>query len=1114
MAIPFIVAAGLGVMVAAKTASWIYNTLSEQEREKQQQERERSDQIRARFREANIGQEAEQRIVFRKMGEEHAQFLLASIGEHRQATAEVSVQLAELERMISREASDKTSSPYRKSALRREYTRIEDAIVRMQEYQHYLDREERRINALLESETYEDLLGLDTAQPLLPLEWLYPGKLILVSMDEIGKPLPNFGHRISFGFEDLAQRSLAIRYGDDIPLLIKSVHNRYPDLFYGCVARGAAHYHHIMPGQPVEFTVERVSGDTALGTMFDGVLRAALPRSQLSHPGIRLLSGQKILVHPLHYDLCLNRDPFENKSRCIEVSEFNYQSRDIQSYQQIYLEVDEETLRDVTDDRFFDPNEPWTLLNHASVTGTISLAKATVRVECQPQETRKTLDVREVIQMASPQIGQDTPFRFTLIDRSLAQTEQIGWVSGVEEFLRFSAQAGLDMSASPERLAQSRFYQRWEQVIAYQRHREEDTAMEYPLEFSRREDGVLSLSRDALPQDQREQFAHVSAKLSVLLSSDSTQRAKFDIAVQIWDAARNAFIPALRTNRRTPPHYAASKDCIRIEGDFSPLIENAKFLKLLIHVPSQSLARQEQALDDFFRDRLVNPALKNVLLNPERYLPDQDEPIGPIAWSGSLDDSQKRVVELALRERNIALIQGPPGAGKTTAIVEMLHQLFSQRPNRRVLVVSQQNSAVDNALSKFLDTRGPGPEISARTIRIGDPAKMTAAITPLSFDRLYAEYLAELDSRAVQAAVSLPEDQTTLCCSWRTSLQQTAESRVGHDEFFITLLADHNLVGATCVGLATNKGGIDQLRFDVAIIDEAGRSTVPEILIPILRSDKVILIGDHYQLPPSISPLLREDDARQELTFLQDNFLDGSFFQSMFESLPPACRGILDRQYRMAPAIGDLVANLFYSCDGHRTLHNGLPNSNFDSRYVLDRSIYWVDVKGRQHQPRNSTSQENVREAEEIAGFLARLAEQVEVPTSVAVITPYGAQKACIRERLHPIGQSDKNLLTINVDTVDAFQGKEADIVCYSTVRTSGSLNFILDRKRLNVACSRAKLHLLFFGDRDYLCRWTAKEQPGANLFPKIVEHANTEVVRFRRRMKMDTQKPLEQHPL
>ncbi|OSQ33809.1 hypothetical protein, partial [Thalassospira sp. MCCC 1A01428] len=190
MKLPLVVAAGLTVLVTAKAVSWIYNSLTEQEREKQQHERERSDQIRARARAANVQQEAERSKTYQQMAQDQARLLFESIREHRQAAAEVPAELETLEQMISSEVSNKTSSPYRKSALRREYARIEDAIVRLKEYQRYLSFEEQRINQLLYEEDYEALLKLDTVKPLLPLEWLYPGKLVLVSMDEIGSKRP------------------------------------------------------------------------------------------------------------------------------------------------------------------------------------------------------------------------------------------------------------------------------------------------------------------------------------------------------------------------------------------------------------------------------------------------------------------------------------------------------------------------------------------------------------------------------------------------------------------------------------------------------------------------------------------------------------------------------------------------------------------------------------------------------------------------------------------------------------------------------------------------------------------------------------------------------------
>jgi len=1100
MAIPFVVAAGLAVLVSAKVVSWIYNVKTEEEQKKQHHERKRAEVIRARAAAARQQQAAERLKLLRQMGQEHAQFLRESIHGCHLAVADVPAELVKLERMIGEEVVHKTSSPYRKSALRREYARIEDAIVRMREYLRYLDHMQARIQSLLQKGAFEDLLELGAAEPLLPVDWLYPGKLVLVCMDELGQPLPRFQHRISFGKDDSAQKALALTYGDDIPVLIKSVHKRYEELFYGCVARGAVYYHHIMQGEPTAFVVERIVGNNAMGTLCEGIVRACLPMSQLKHPGVRLLSGQKILVYPTGYDLCLSRNPFDDRSQAIEVSEFNYQARGAQSYQQLYLEVDERLLEDVSDQGFYDLEEHWTLLGYSSATGEISLAKASIQIDCVVREADEMLEVRKLTQTGSLLIGLDTPFRFTLIAQRLAKAEKVGWSYGVQEFVRFCAQSALDLNESPERLAQSRFYQRWEQVIAYQRRREESALLEFPLELAHREEGILTVQRSSLPWQVQEQFDLVFDKLGEVLSENNTLSSDHCVRLQLWDEQRSEYIPALRFDRRNRPLYVRRKDCISIEGNFLLPDDEAPMLRLLINIPSASLKRQSQALEDFFQDRLVNPALKNILLAPEYYLPKQEVHPMPVSWSGTLDDSQKRVVELALREQNIALIQGPPGAGKTTAIVEILYQLFHQQPHRRVLVVSQQNTAVDNALGKFLEKHSNSLEQPIQAIRIGNAEKISPAIQPLAFDRQFANFLSELEARAINASVRLPEAESNLCHVWCATLKQTMQSRTGQEEFFITLLGDRNVVGATCVGLATNKGGIDQLQFDVAIIDEAGRATVPEILIPILRSKKVILVGDHYQLPPSIAPLLRDDDASQALSFLRDNFLSGSFFELMFERLPEVCREVLDKQYRMAPVIGNLVANLFYDRRGQRVLFNGHPDSHFEPDYLLEHSIYWVDVKGRQQQPHHSMSKENVREADAITDFLMDLAEKANHPISVAVITPYSAQKERVRKQLRDFGWKDGQLgfLRVEVDTVDAFQGSEADVVCYSTVRTEGSLNFILDRKRLNVACSRAKLHLMFFGDIHYLRNWRTKKKEGVNLFSKIMKYASTKPVVFR----------------
>lgn len=1095
MGIPFVIVAGLGITLAAKTVSWIYDALTEEEQEKQTYERKRVDEIRSRAKAAFDRKDAETLKIVRESALENANALRRVIKDRRLALQDVPDDLRMLEEILLKEASDRTSSPWRKSALRREYARIEDAAVRLKEYQCYLDHEQTRIDNLLALESWEEILSLDSVDQKLPLEWLYPGKLVLVTLDEVNKTLPRFRHSIVFARKlSAAQRALALQYGDEVPILIQHAVSQSDGKFIGCVARGALYYHNIMQDEPADFVIERViRGKLAIGTLYQGLLNAILPISQLKYPSIRPLLGQKFSVYPTLYNLCLSRNPFDAKSSSIEVSEFNYSERNTHTYQQIYLVAERNQFETVTDHRFFESSENWTLLDYSSGTGIITLARGTVCVECLPSNDFEWLTVTSVIQTDSLKIGIDMPFRLTLLERTLADQARMGWVPGVEELIRFCTQSMLDAGRSPERLAQSKFYQQWEKVIQYQRSKEELFTFDFPLLAAHRDGDVLTLMADSSDPESIESFAVITDKLKNVLSESNKLNADHLVSLLQWEFERSVYVPVLKRDRRSGILYNPTSTKIMLEGDLQLPEGEGAMLRLQVKIPSAALKRQDQALEDFFNDRLVNPLLKNILLAPENYIPQQDKLAAPLCWSDQLDESQKRVVELCLRERNIALIQGPPGAGKTTAIVEMMYQLFKQNHNRRILIVSQQNSAVDNALEKFLASCSQTFGSDLHSIRIGNASKIAASILPVSFDTQYDAYLKHLESRATMAAVTLPKEEVALCHKWRASLTQASQTRSEQDELFITLLANRNLVGATCVGLATNKGGIDRLSFDIAIIDEAGRSTVPEILIPIMRSQKVIMVGDHFQLPPSIAPLLREDEATEEMAFLKENFLETSFFELMFNALPSTCKEVLDRQYRMAPTIGNLVGRLFYSPDGKRTLYNDRSEDAFSDRYLLKESLYWVDVKGRQHTPKNSTSYENDAEAIAIVRFLTDLANRVSAEISVAVITPYGGQKQKIREYLRKAKWLDGKMgsLMIAVDTVDAFQGSEADVVCYSTVRTHGNLNFILDRKRLNVACSRARLHLLFFGDKSFLQNWKAKKGRGVNLYQEIIQSSS-----------------------
>ena len=167
------------------------------------------------------------------------------------------------------------------------------------------------------------------------------------------------------------------------------------------------------------------------------------------------------------------------------------------------------------------------------------------------------------------------------------------------------------------------------------------------------------------------------------------------------------------------------------------------------------------------------------------------------------------------------------------------------------------------------------------------------------------------------------------------------------------LISSHQILGATCMGLANKSLGLDLSEFDIAIIDEAGRATAPELLIPILRAKKVVLIGDHNQLPPTVDKQLFkdiEDDNIDKLTFEDKEVLEKSFFEELYEKIPNSNKMMLNEQFRMPKKIGDLISELFYES----MLKNGhiKDSSNFiDSKNI----VKWIDVKGI-HEVYNNSS--------------------------------------------------------------------------------------------------------------------------------------------------------------
>lgn len=1109
-----LVIAGLAVVGVASVVSWLYNEATEEEERRQTEAQAEYEALREQLELTGEENSEAYAKLIRKAAKQYKKKQLKLIAKNAEKIQPISEALDQLFTLMIEEVSADTTSPYRRSALLREFARVEDAQARLSEYERYLHYQEERVQSAWEEEAFTALLEIPLVDPLLPDEWLYVGKLLMVEMNEVGRRLPMFGHRLLFDGSRTQQQALASEYGSEFPLLVVKKGKKNDGAFFSCVARGVCHYDYIMKGEPISMCVERYlpKEKAYQGSVFDGMVRVKLPEANLLSPALRMFNGQSTLVYFHSYDGTLRTNPAITSKEQARYSlpAVSEKQPAMMGYDELdlYIEVDDALLDKVTDKSFFTQDSTWTLMSGDTQSREVVLGKASVRLHCLPTDAKDGLRVVTLLQCETHQIGVDMPFDFVLVSSALEPSKYFSWPYGLEEFYNFASQALLSTEGMQDRIEQSKFFKRWERVVQYQKETESERSLEFycrptPLEKHQYQ---LVISKDEIARAVIGDKS-LSMQLKEVRKSEYLSVARC-CRLMVWDSASGHYLYAIEKSRVHEAEFLLDDTgALRISASLvskyaTISLNEVQQFKLTIALPNPSLMRQAQALSALFEDRMVEPRLKDIFLSPSTY---RAESIAAwrdreIVWDNQLTPSQEEVVRTALTAKHLAMVQGPPGTGKTTTIVEMLYQLITANSNQRILVVSQQNTAVDNAISKFKKRYPALIAENVSVVRVGNPEKIEDDMKTHHLDRVFSRFLSDKIDYVDRTASNQQEELKAAAYEWAALLRHTKErlsSGQGKvsDEFFMAMLADKNLIGATCVGLAGRKAGIDHLAFDVAIVDEAGRATVPELLIPLLRAKKAILIGDHHQLPPSIAPVLREESAKQEMAFLEETFLEKSFFEVLFDQLPSECTASLKEQFRMSPPIGDLVAKLFYTKNGERQLFNGAGDEFDDRAFVVKDCLVWCDVKGKQRRPNQSTSLENPLEATAISGFLRQIAQKQQEPVDVAVITPYGAQKRVIRRALAK-GAENNNLiklgnLNVKVDTVDSFQGSEAELVIYSTVRTTGSLQFLLDKKRLNVACSRAKQSFIVFGDQDYLKRWKPKTGE-VNLFAEILAHCKT----------------------
>jgi serine/threonine protein kinase len=298
-----------------------------------------------------------------------------------------------------------------------------------------------------------------------------------------------------------------------------------------------------------------------------------------------------------------------------------------------------------------------------------------------------------------------------------------------------------------------------------------------------------------------------------------------------------------------------------------------------------------------------------------------------------------------------------------------------------------------------------------------------------------------------------------------------------------------HVVAGTCVGVMGNPYLPD--RFDWAIVDEAGRATPSELLIPMVLARHSILVGDHKQLPPVIEHKTRNQAFTRD--DIDPTWLDRSLFEHLFLSVKPEDKAVLRTQYRMHPDIATLISNVFYS---EEPLENGI---SAEARHhgwpSWPTAVVWLSTSklaDRYESNGPEGSKYNLSEikliSEQLTALEKHLRSRQEVK-HVAVIAGYKAQIEHLVRQLDPDDQQRWQRLTIEINTVDAFQGREQDIVFYSVVRSNNDreLGFLKDARRLNVALSRARQLLIIIGDHRMVNE--AYIPDGANPFKEVLTY-------------------------
>ncbi len=425
-----------------------------------------------------------------------------------------------------------------------------------------------------------------------------------------------------------------------------------------------------------------------------------------------------------------------------------------------------------------------------------------------------------------------------------------------------------------------------------------------------------------------------------------------------------------------------------------------------------------------------------------------------------LNDVQQVAVKTILSARDLAIIHGPPGTGKTTTLIKAIAELARQETGK-ILVVAPSNAAVD-LLTERLNQEG------LSVLRIGNPARISEQLGLLSLDEKIARHS---QTREIKSMRKRAGDFLNMAHKYKRHFGKAEREQrkalfdeahkilkdVERVEQYIVqdLLNQTQVVTATLVG--AHHYTVRGLQYSTVVIDEAGQALEPAAWIPILKGQRIVMAGDHCQLPPTVKSVEAE---RQGL---------GQTLMEKCVALHPESVVLLEKQYRMHTHIMDYPSRVFY---GGRLKAD--PAVAHHVLFANDNPLLFIDTAGCGFEEKaEGTSITNPEEAaflwQHLSAFLNHHFPSVQgsEQPSIAVISPYRQQVEILNTYYREHSGLKAYSHTININTIDSFQGQEKDIVYISMVRsnTEGNIGFLSDIRRMNVAMTRARKKLVVIGD-------------------------------------------------